>query len=392
MSAYYGPQSGGTLPVATNNDTGWKSNDIINQQQTVHNNHHNNNHRNFHHSKSQNNDDSKIFVGGLSWQTTEESLQYYFEQFGTVSKVDLMRDRNTGDPRGFCFVVFKDPSTIDLVMNEGKHEINHKIVDVKRAQARGQAPPSIHGGISETHQSNDDNHSNSNISHGNQHQNNPRQQHDNNQQQQQQQLTPEQLHNKVFVGGIPIHIDKSGLKEIFGEFGTVVDAIVMVDQVTNRSRCFGFVTFENGSDGAQKAIDQQPLNIEGRKVEVKLATPKNEQRRMPTGAAGPKHVGLRAGLSSSSSSGKYSGFSVAYGRSGWKGGYGSFAFGQYGWGVKGWEDNIGGLNIPERAGFSFSMLEEEKRGNENEILQEKLDENETESHSALQPPSKRARQ
>lgn len=67
MSAYYGPQSGGTLPVATNNDTGWKSNDIINQQQTVHNNHHNNNHRNFHHSKSQNNDDSKIFVGGLSW-------------------------------------------------------------------------------------------------------------------------------------------------------------------------------------------------------------------------------------------------------------------------------------------------------------------------------------
>jgi RNA-binding protein Musashi len=157
-------------------------------------------------------------------------------------------------------------------MNEDKHEINHKIVDVKRAQARGQAPPSIHGGISETHQSNDDNHSNSNISHGNQHQNNPRQQHDNNQQQQQQQLTPEQLHNKVFVGGIPIHIDKSGLKEIFGEFGTVVDAIVMVDQVTNRSRCFGFVTFENGSDGAQKAIDQQPLNIEGRKVEVKLVS------------------------------------------------------------------------------------------------------------------------
>ena len=43
----------------------------------------------------------------LLQQTTEESLQYYFEQFGIVSKVDLMRDRNTGDPRGFCFVVFK---------------------------------------------------------------------------------------------------------------------------------------------------------------------------------------------------------------------------------------------------------------------------------------------
>lgn len=44
----------------------------------------------------------------------------------------------------------------------------------------------------------------------------------------------------------------------------------MVDQVTNRSRCFGFVTFEHGNDGAQKAIDQQPLTVQGRKVEVKL--------------------------------------------------------------------------------------------------------------------------
>ena len=55
-----------------------------------------------------------------------------------------MRDRVTGDPRGFAFVIFRDASTVDLVMNEPKHEINHKIVDVKRAQARGVAPPSIH--------------------------------------------------------------------------------------------------------------------------------------------------------------------------------------------------------------------------------------------------------
>lgn len=56
-----------------------------------------------------------------------------------------MKDRVTGDPRGFAFVVFQEGSTVDLVMAEDKHEINHKIVDVKRAQARGIAPPSIHG-------------------------------------------------------------------------------------------------------------------------------------------------------------------------------------------------------------------------------------------------------
>ena len=152
--------------------------------------------------------------------------------------------------------------------------------------------------------------------------------------------------------GLPPSVDRDELKEIFEQYGPVVDAIVMVDQVTNRSRCFGFVTFENGSSGAQRVIEVQPLSIQGRSVEVKLATPKAEQRRQPP-AAGPKHVGLRAGMSSSTSSGEYAGLAVAYGRSGWKAGYGTKAFGKTGWAVKGWED---AGKEPERSGFSFSML------------------------------------
>jgi RNA-binding protein Musashi len=98
-----------------------------------------------------------------------------------------MKDRVTGDPRGFAFVVFGEGSTVDLVMAEAKHEINHKVVDVKRAQARGIAPPSIHEkreaeaaaatatatAAQDTNQPNRPNNK----------------------------LTPEQLHNKVFVGG-----------------------------------------------------------------------------------------------------------------------------------------------------------------------------------------------
>eukprot|EP00561_Arcocellulus_cornucervis_P012940 CAMPEP_0185803794 /NCGR_PEP_ID=MMETSP1322-20130828/2875_1 /TAXON_ID=265543 /ORGANISM="Minutocellus polymorphus, Strain RCC2270" /LENGTH=113 /DNA_ID=CAMNT_0028499721 /DNA_START=106 /DNA_END=443 /DNA_ORIENTATION=- len=87
---------------------------------------------------------AKIFVGGLSWQTNEDSLRYHFEQYGEVASVEVMRDRNTNQPRGFAFVVFKSDETVDLIMSSGPHEINHKTVDVKRAQARGQAPPSIH--------------------------------------------------------------------------------------------------------------------------------------------------------------------------------------------------------------------------------------------------------
>lgn len=127
----------------------------------------------------------------------------------------------------------------------------------------------------------------------------------------------------------------------------------MVDQATNRSRCFGFVTFEQGSNGAQRAIEQQPLSIQGRSVEVKLATPKADQQRRGPTSAGPKHVGLRAGISTSSS-GEYAGLAVSYGRNGWKAGYGTYAFGKAGWAVQGWEDMC--TTIPEKSGFSFSML------------------------------------
>ena len=91
-------------------------------------------------------DAAKIFVGGLSWQTTEETLRYHFEQYGEVVSVEVMRDRNTGDPRGFAFVCFTSDETVDLILKNKPHEINHKVVDVKRAQARGMAPPSIHHG------------------------------------------------------------------------------------------------------------------------------------------------------------------------------------------------------------------------------------------------------
>jgi RNA recognition motif-containing protein len=152
----------------------------------------------------------------------------------------------------------------------------------------------------------------------------------------------------------------------------------MVDQMTNRSRCFGFVTFEAGSEGAQNVIAQQPIVIEGRNVEVKLATPKADQ---PRGGqerilAGPKHVGLRAGLSSSNTSGEYAGLAVAYGRNGWKAGYGSFAFGKAGWNVQGWE-TLG--PVPEKCGFSFSMLKEDNNNNNNH------------AGSDEHPPSKKAR-
>jgi cold-inducible RNA-binding protein len=47
---------------------------------------------------------SNIFVGNLSYQTTQEDLHATFSQFGNVERVNIVTDRDTGQPRGFAFV------------------------------------------------------------------------------------------------------------------------------------------------------------------------------------------------------------------------------------------------------------------------------------------------
>lgn len=49
---------------------------------------------------------SKLFVGGLAWETREEGLQKSFEQFGEIESVRVVTDRATGRSRGFGFVTF----------------------------------------------------------------------------------------------------------------------------------------------------------------------------------------------------------------------------------------------------------------------------------------------
>tara|TARA_R110002096_G_scaffold436051_2_gene666333 strand:+ start:78495 stop:78953 length:459 start_codon:yes stop_codon:yes gene_type:complete len=53
---------------------------------------------------------SKLFVGGLSWDTTDQSLAAAFSAFGTVTDAKVILDRDTGRSRGFGFVTFDAPA------------------------------------------------------------------------------------------------------------------------------------------------------------------------------------------------------------------------------------------------------------------------------------------
>jgi RNA recognition motif-containing protein len=72
-------------------------------------------------------DEGKLFIGGIAWDTTEETLRDHFNLYGEVSQVVIMRDKTTGRPRGFGFVVFSDPSLLDPVLQD-KHTIDGRSV------------------------------------------------------------------------------------------------------------------------------------------------------------------------------------------------------------------------------------------------------------------------
>jgi len=79
---------------------------------------------------------SKIFVGGVSQDTTDQEFRNFFSQFGRVVDATLMMDKDTGRPRGFGFVTFENESGVEACMNT-ELQINGKPIEVKKAQPRG---------------------------------------------------------------------------------------------------------------------------------------------------------------------------------------------------------------------------------------------------------------
>ncbi|XP_039026703.1 heterogeneous nuclear ribonucleoprotein 1-like isoform X2 [Hibiscus syriacus] len=80
---------------------------------------------------------------------------------------------------------------------------------------------------------------------------------------------------KLFIGGISWDTDEERLKEYFGKFGEVVEAIIMRDRFTGRARGFGFIVFADPAV-AERVITDKHM-IDGRMVEAKKAVPRDDQ-------------------------------------------------------------------------------------------------------------------
>ncbi|CAF0721948.1 unnamed protein product [Rotaria sordida] len=84
--------------------------------------------------------DKKMFIGGLSWQTTPENLKNYFSQFGEVLECMIMKDAITKRSRGFGFITFKDANSVEKVLAKDVHMLDEKQIDPKQAYPRQKHP------------------------------------------------------------------------------------------------------------------------------------------------------------------------------------------------------------------------------------------------------------
>ncbi|GLT97738.1 hypothetical protein SLE2022_152870 [Rubroshorea leprosula] len=102
---------------------------------------------------------------------------------------------------------------------------------------------------------------------------------------------------KLFIGGLSYGTDDQSLRDAFSNFGDVIDARVISDRDTGRSRGFGFVSFAN-ADAASSALSMDGQELNGRNIRVSFA---NERPSTP-----------RFGGSSGSYGGGYGGNSGGY--------------------------------------------------------------------------------
>ena len=83
----------------------------------------------------------KLYVGNMSFTITEADLQHMFEQFGSVTEIKVITDRETGQPRGFAFVTMSnDPEGRAAIKSLDGKEFGGRSLKVSEARPKDDRP------------------------------------------------------------------------------------------------------------------------------------------------------------------------------------------------------------------------------------------------------------
>ncbi|KAK8949732.1 hypothetical protein KSP39_PZI005395 [Platanthera zijinensis] len=168
-------------------------------------------------------EEAKLFVGNLPYDLDSEKLAHLFEGAGIVEVAEVIYNRETEQSRGFGFVTMSTVEEAEKAVDKyHQYDYNGRLLTVNKAAPRGSPPerstrdfePSL----------------------------------------------------RVYVGNLPWQVDDSRLEQLFSEHGKVLNARVVYDRDTSKSRGFGFVTLASKSelDDAIAALDGKDHSSEHR--------------------------------------------------------------------------------------------------------------------------------
>lgn len=164
----------------------------------------------------------KLFIGGLTIETTEPDIMNHFSKFGFVFDVLIIRNRDTAVSKGYGFISCNNVSTYQRILSTD-HIIDGRLIDCHDSFKKNEEP----------------------------------------------QKFKENANKKIFVGGISLETSDMDLAEYFGQFGPIRQAYVIKDPVSKRSKKFGFAIMKT-QESVDKILNTPVHVLKGIVVSCKL--------------------------------------------------------------------------------------------------------------------------
>ncbi|XP_071707160.1 UBP1-associated protein 2B-like [Rutidosis leptorrhynchoides] len=168
----------------------------------------------------------KIFVYGLGWDATKETLTLAFKRYGEIEDCHVIIDRATGKAKGFGFVQFKSRKGATKALKEPKKRVGNRSVSCQLASL---GPIAANG-----------------KNFGN-------------------------TDRKIYVSNVKSDTDPQRLRAFFAKYGEIETGPIGFDSVTGKSRGFALFVYKN-QEGFRKALEEPIKVFEGNQLQCRKAT------------------------------------------------------------------------------------------------------------------------
>ncbi|KAB1220254.1 UBP1-associated protein 2A [Morella rubra] len=171
----------------------------------------------------------KIFVHGLGWDTTAETLTSVFGRYGAIEDCKAVTDRVSGKSKGYAFILFKHRSGAREALKQPQKQIGNRTTSCQLASSGPvPAPPPVTPPVSEYTQ------------------------------------------RKIFVSNVSADVDPNKLLDFFKQYGEIEDGPLGIDKQTGKPKGFALFVYKT-VESARKALEEPHKNFEGHTLHCQKA-------------------------------------------------------------------------------------------------------------------------